>query len=65
MEWIINRSHRADLQGGQRNLPEGIFVLLGIKRSAGMMAGSAISSLITSGKLLPSSFVPLFMSAVG
>jgi hypothetical protein len=48
--------HRADHQGGQRNLPEGLFVLLEIKRSAGMMTGPAISSLITSGKFLPSSF---------
>jgi 2-polyprenyl-6-methoxyphenol hydroxylase-like FAD-dependent oxidoreductase len=38
-EWIIKRSHRADRQGGQRNLPEGLFVLLEIKRSAGMMPG--------------------------
>ena len=31
--------HRADRQGAQRNLPEGLFVLLEIKKSAGMMAG--------------------------
>src|SRR6266478_2934625 len=49
--------YRADHQGGQRNLPEGLFVLLEIKRSAGMMAGSAISSLITSIKLLNSYFL--------
>ena len=59
--------HRADHQGGQRNLPEGLFVLLEIKRSAGMMTRGAISSLITSGKLLPCYFLPLtfLMSAVG
>ena len=58
--------HRADLQGGQRNLLEGLFVLLEIKRSATMM-GSAISSLITSVKLLNSSFFLLtfLMYAVG
>ena len=41
---------RADLQGGQRNLPETLFVLLEIKRSAGMMTGSAICdfSILTS-----------------
>jgi hypothetical protein len=49
----------ADLQGGQRDLPEGLFVLLEIKRSAGVMAGSAISSLITSVKLLNSYFLIL------
>jgi hypothetical protein len=37
-------------------LPEGLFVLLEIKRSAGMMAGFAISSLITSVTLLSSYF---------
>jgi hypothetical protein len=31
--------YRADHQGGQRNLPEGLFVLLEIKRSADMMTG--------------------------
>jgi hypothetical protein len=31
--------YRADHQGGQRNLPEGLFVLLQIKRNAGMMTG--------------------------
>src|SRR5205085_8240710 len=47
-------SSGADLQGGQRNLPEGLFVLLEIKRSAGMMTGSAICdfSLLTSQFLL-------------
>jgi hypothetical protein len=29
--------HRTDHQGGQRNLPEGLFVFLKIKRSAGRM----------------------------
>ena len=31
--------HRADQKGGQRTLPERLFVLLEIKRSAGMMTG--------------------------
>ena len=48
--------HRADLQGGQRNLLEGLFVLLETKRSAAMMAGSAISSLLASVNLLNSYF---------
>jgi hypothetical protein len=34
--------HRADQKRGQRNFPEGLFVLLEIKRSAGMMTGFAI-----------------------
>jgi hypothetical protein len=63
--------HRADYQGGQRNLPEGLFVLLEIKRSAGLMTGSAISSLITLVNffLLPSFsyflLLTLFMPVVG
>jgi len=48
---------QADHQGGQRNLPEGLFVLLEIKRSADMMAGFAIWSLIPFAKHLPSYFV--------
>ena len=31
--------HRADQKGGQRNLPEELFVFLELKRNAGMMAG--------------------------
>ena len=36
--------HRADHQGGRRNLPERLFVLLEIKRSAGMMTGFCYDS---------------------
>jgi hypothetical protein len=47
-EWIIKAANAICLKE--------FFVLLEIKGSAGMMTGSAISSLITSGKLLPSYF---------
>src|SRR5947207_15867625 len=55
--------HRADLRGGQRNLLEGLFVLLETKRSAAMMAGSAISSLLASVNLL-NSYSYFLLSAV-
>jgi hypothetical protein len=38
-EWLIKRSHRADQKCGQRNFPEGLFVLREIKRRIGMMTG--------------------------
>jgi len=40
--------HRAERQGGQRNLPEGLFVLLEIKRSAVRMTGFCYLPLLTS-----------------